>query len=94
LELAGAVLAETRAAEQRLLVLPARAGIYFVLALGLSLAWLGWSRVWCPGPGSAVWCSCSGGNGPAGQMVAVIAVGAIYRYRARGITVRLCSSEK
>jgi len=35
LELADAVLEETRAAEQRLRVLPSRAGIYFVLALGL-----------------------------------------------------------
>lgn len=34
-ELADAVLEETRAAERRLRVLPSRAGIYFVLALGL-----------------------------------------------------------
>ena len=34
-ELADAVLEETRAAQRRLRVLPSRAGIYFVLALGL-----------------------------------------------------------
>lgn len=35
----------------------------------------GWSRVWFPGPGSAVCCSCGGGDGPAGRMMAVIAWG-------------------
>jgi hypothetical protein len=34
-ELADAVLEETRTRERRLRVLPSRAGIYFVLALGL-----------------------------------------------------------
>ena len=36
----------------------------------------------------------SGGDGPAGRMMAVIAVGAIYRYRVRGFTVGSCSSEE
>ena len=44
-ELADAVLEETRAAERRLRVLPSRAGIYFVLALGL-FPGLGYQGVW------------------------------------------------
>jgi hypothetical protein len=44
-ELADAVLEETRAAQQRLRVLPSRVGIYFVLALGLFPA-LGYGGVW------------------------------------------------
>ena len=44
-ELADAVLEETRAAERRLRVLPSRAGIYFVLALGL-FPGLGYGGVW------------------------------------------------
>ena len=44
-ELADAVLEETRTAQRRLRVLPSRAGIYFVLALGLFPA-LGYQRVW------------------------------------------------
>lgn len=45
LELADAVLEETRARERRLRVLPSRVGIYFVLALGL-FPGLGYQRVW------------------------------------------------
>ena len=44
-ELADAVLEETRTREQRLRVLPSRAGIYFVLALGL-FPGLGYGGVW------------------------------------------------
>ena len=44
-ELADAVLEETRAGQRRLRVLPSRAGIYFVLALGL-FPGLGYQRVW------------------------------------------------
>jgi hypothetical protein len=44
-ELADAVLEETRATQRRLRVLPSRAGIYFVLALGLFPA-LGYRNVW------------------------------------------------
>ena len=44
-ELADAVLEETRTAERRLRVLPSRAGIYFVLALGL-FPGLGYQGVW------------------------------------------------
>lgn len=44
-ELADAVLEETRRRERRLRMLPSRAGIYFVLALGLFPA-LGYQRVW------------------------------------------------
>jgi hypothetical protein len=44
-ELADAVLEETRAAQQRLRVLPSRVGIYFVLALGL-FPGLGYGGVW------------------------------------------------
>ncbi len=44
-ELADAVLEETRAAERRLRVLPSRAGIYFVLTLGL-FPGLGYQGVW------------------------------------------------
>jgi len=36
----------------------------------------------------------AGGDGPAGRMMAVFAVGAICRYRGRGFTVGPCSSEK
>ena len=45
LELADAVLEETRAREQRLRDLPSRVGVYFVLSLGLFPA-LGYGRVW------------------------------------------------
>jgi Insertion element 4 transposase N-terminal/Transposase DDE domain len=44
-ELADAVLAETRTTQRRLRDLPSRAGIYFVLALGLFPA-LGYQNVW------------------------------------------------
>ena len=44
-ELADGVLEETRAGERRLRVLPSRAGIYFVLALGL-FPGLGYQGVW------------------------------------------------
>jgi Insertion element 4 transposase N-terminal/Transposase DDE domain len=44
-ELADAVLEETRAQERRLRVLPSRAGMYFVLALGL-FPGLGYQNVW------------------------------------------------
>jgi hypothetical protein len=44
-ELADAVLEETRARERRLRVLPSRAGIYFVLSLGL-FPGLGYGGVW------------------------------------------------
>jgi Insertion element 4 transposase N-terminal/Transposase DDE domain len=44
-ELADAVLAETRAAQRRLRLLPSRVGIYFVLALGLFPA-AGYRGVW------------------------------------------------
>jgi hypothetical protein len=44
-ELADAVLEETRTAQRRLRVLPSRAGIYFVLALGL-FPGLGYQGVW------------------------------------------------
>ena len=44
-ELADAVLADTRAQEQRLRELPSRVGMYFVLALGL-FPRLGYGRVW------------------------------------------------
>ena len=44
-ELADAVLEETRAGQRRLRVLPSRAGIYFVLALGL-FPGLGYQGVW------------------------------------------------
>src|SRR5574342_477717 len=44
-ELVDAVLAETRAQQQRLRELPCRVGVYFVLALGL-FPTLGLARVW------------------------------------------------
>ena len=48
-ELADAVLAETRAGERRLRVLPSRVGLYFVLALGLfpraAATWGVWARL-------------------------------------------------
>jgi hypothetical protein len=44
-ELADGVLEETRARERRLRMLPSRAGVYFVLALGLFPA-LGYQNVW------------------------------------------------
>lgn len=44
-ELADAVLEETRARERRLRVLPSRAGVYFVRALGL-FPGLGYQNVW------------------------------------------------
>jgi hypothetical protein len=44
-ELAGDVLAETRTVQRRLRELPSRAGVYFVLALGM-FPQLGYLRVW------------------------------------------------
>jgi hypothetical protein len=44
-ELVDDILAQTRAVQQRLRVLPSRAGVYFVLALGL-FPHLGYLRVW------------------------------------------------
>jgi hypothetical protein len=44
-ELAGDVLAETRTVQRRLRALPSRAGVYFVLALGM-FPHLGYLRVW------------------------------------------------
>jgi hypothetical protein len=44
-ELVDDVLAQTRAVQRRLRVLPSRAGVYFVLALGL-FPGLGYARVW------------------------------------------------
>ena len=51
-ELVDAVLEQTRATQQRLRMLPARVGMYFVLALGLFPGWAmrrcgpSWSQAW------------------------------------------------
>jgi hypothetical protein len=44
-ELVDDILARTRAVQRRLRVLPSRAGVYFVLALGL-FPGVGYARVW------------------------------------------------
>ena len=44
-DLVDGVLADTRAAQRRLRLLPSRAGVYFVLALGM-FPRLGYARVW------------------------------------------------
>jgi hypothetical protein len=48
-ELVDDVLAQTRTVQRRLRVLPSRAGVYFVLALGL-FPHLGYLRVWASWP--------------------------------------------